>query len=257
MNTGFFDGIPPADVTGQHAALRRMIETLHGVQIPHAADNPLLTQFQLLGITPGEDLLHSLALLNDLVAAGLFDDLLKMTGVIEDEPHPYVIKIEDLEKRGGGSDAITLIQTNDGDSLFAVMRESCDDASAPIDVWNDDDGVLHKSHMSGHATLRTFLIKFFVMHDLGNSLMFTTFLENSDVDGFHSVATELYGQPAVVGERCFLFEADNVLIMLTGDNEPTMDLWVYDQSKPWARNAEFLRMTELTEAAIENWSTPR
>lgn len=191
------------------------------------------------------------------MAAGLFDDLLKMTGVIEDEPHPYVIKVEDLRNRGGGPDAITLIQTNDGDCLFAVMRENCDDASAPIDVRNDDDGMLHKSHMSGHATLRTFLIKFFVMHNLGNSLIFKTFLENSDVDGFHSVTTELYGKPAVVGERCFLFEADNVLIMLTRNNEPTMDLWVSDKSKSWARNAEFLRMTELTEAAIENWSTHR
>ena len=152
---------------------------------------------------------------------------------------------------------MTLIQTDDGDSLFAVMRNQSGQDSTAMDVWHPDDDALHRSVMSGHSTLRSFLMKFFLLKDLGNSLMFMTFLENEDVSNFHVEATALYGPPAMLGQNTYLYEGENAVVMLTGDDEPTMDLWVLDQAEPWARNAEFLRMTELTEEAILKWSQPR
>ena len=88
MQKRFFDGITPQDVSGQHNALRNMIETLHGVQIPPKPTNPLHDQVVALVITPGDDLRHTLALLNDIVAADLLDHLLKNKGVVEEGPIP-------------------------------------------------------------------------------------------------------------------------------------------------------------------------
>ncbi|QQA44326.1 hypothetical protein [Pelagovum pacificum] len=245
---GFFTGLDANDHEGHFNALSKMVEAVHGVEIPptHKRAESWHEAETFFNAPIGQEVRSFLGFITDVVASGHFETLVGDKGKMKPtDPCQYHLELKNLNEIDPFFEGISYMENYQSRSYYSILtshqaQSPCPTASYTLRKYKGKHELARGPY--GDVSLISFALRFYGQRSAkeGRSLSSTSL----DAEAFHAEACRCFGKPADLGEGVYFFEADNAEILIRPLADIGVHLSVFDLHKPSPVSDELLRLLD-------------